>query len=272
MTNNHFSSYPLVDAAVGTRLLLNFIVSPHALQQRLRSPWQLAPLPAFSALGLQAQYQPNLLLTFHHLLLDQDAQGRVLTDSGFRFVVFGIPAANLDTGEQGLVHFRMFTGGAIPGRYRDALPARVKHEYHLVEESASTSIREAYQVHPEAGGMIELQVTYQRGPLVRQIAEHPNFPLWAAADPRILRVYQEDSVLEMLRNDAAGLNLTQDMTFRSTVPELADLFDGSERLVAILGNPHYARKVFSPNIEHADHQEEQYGHIVNYELEGITEQ
>jgi len=42
--------------------------------------------------------------------------------------------------------------------------------------------------------------------------------------------------------------------------------------VAILGNPHYARKVFSPNIEHADHQEEQYGHIVNYELEGITKQ
>jgi hypothetical protein len=39
------------------------------------------------------------------------------------------------------------------------------------------------------------------------------------------------------------------------VPELADLFDGSEQLVAILGNPYYTRKVFSRTIDHADHQE-----------------
>jgi len=39
-----------------------------------------------------------------------------------------------------------------------------------------------------------------------------------------------------------------------TVPEFADLFDGSERLVSILGNPHYARKVFSSGIEYAAHE------------------
>jgi hypothetical protein len=100
-----------------------------------------------------------------------------------------------------------------------------------------------------------LSLAYRRGPLVRQVGDRPNFPLWTTADPRILRVYQEDSVLELLRNDAAGLNLTQELTFRSTVPELADLFDGSEQLVAILGNPYYTRKVFSPAIDYADHQE-----------------
>ena len=241
MTSNQYSSYPLADTAVGTRLLLGFIVSPRALQQRLRSPWQIAPLPAFSALGVPEQDQPNLLLIFHHLLLDQDAQGRTLTESGSRFVVFNVPVANPETGEQGLMHFRMFTG--------DALPARVRHDYHLVEDSATATIREAFQVHPEVGGTIEVHLTYQRGPLLRQVADHPNFPLWTAANPNIVRVYQEDSVLELLRNDATGLNVTQDVTFHSTVPELADLFDGSERLVAILGNPHYTRKVFSPEKE-----------------------
>ncbi|SRR6266446_1208465 len=249
MTSNQYSSYPLADTAVGTRLLLGFIVSPRALQQRLRSPWQIAPLPAFSALGVPEQDQPNLLLIFHHLLLDQDAQGRTLTESGSRFVVFNVPVANPETGEQGLMHFRMFTGGATPGRYGDALPARVRHDYHLVEDSATATIREAFQVHPEVGGTIEVHLTYQRGPLLRQVADHPNFPLWTAANPNIVRVYQEDSVLELLRNDATGLNVTQDVTFHSTVPELADLFDGSERLVAILGNPHYTRKVFSPEKE-----------------------
>jgi hypothetical protein len=255
MTTNHLSSYPLVDAAVGTRLLLGFIGTPHTLQQRLRPPWQLASLSTFSALGIPEQEQPNLLLIFHHLLLDQDAQGQTQADSGLRFVVFNIPAANPETGEQGLVHFRLFTGGAIPGRYGDALPAQVTHEYHLLEDSHASSIKEAFQVNPEAGGTLELSLAYRRGPLVRQVADRPNFPLWTVADPRIVRVYQEDSVLEILRNDVTGLNLTQELTFRSTVPELADLCDGSERLVAILGNPYCTRKVYSPAIDHADHQE-----------------
>ncbi len=255
MTNNDYRSYPLVDTAVGTRLLLGFIVSPTALQARLPPRWQIAPLSAFEAVGLPEERQPNLLLAFHHLLLDQDAQGQVLTDSGSRFLVFDILARNPDTGERGLVHFQMFTGGAIPGRFHDALPARVKHDYHLVEDNASSSMSEVYQVHPEAGGMIEVQLTYQRGPLLRRSAEHPNFPLWAAVDPTIMRVYQEDSVQELLRNDFTGLNMIQNMTFRSTVAELADLFDGKEQLVAVIGNPHYMRKVFSPHSEQASREE-----------------
>jgi hypothetical protein len=137
----------------------------------------------------------------------------------------------------------------------EALPARMKHDYHLVEDNASSSMSEVYQVHPEAGGMIEVQLTYQRGPLLRRSAEHPNFPLWAAVDPTIMRVYQEDSVQELLRNDFTGLNMIQNMTFRSTVAELADLFDGKEQLVAVIGNPHYMRKVFSPHSEQASREE-----------------
>lgn len=255
MTNNDYRSYPLVDTAVGTRLLLGFIAEAAAVQRRLPPSWQIAPLAAFSAVGLPEEHQPNLLLAFHHLLLDQDAQGRALTDFGSRFLVFDIPARHPDSGEAGLVHFHMFTGGAIPGRYRDAQPAQVTHDYHLVEESASTSSREAYQVHPEAGGLIEVQLAYQRGPLRRQTASSPNFPLWAAADPTIVRVYQEDSVLELLRNDFTGFNRVQDLVFRLSVPTLADLFDGKERLVAIISNPHYMRKVFSPHSDQASREE-----------------
>jgi hypothetical protein len=204
MTSDPYSSYPLVDSAIGTRLMLAFIASPQALQQRLRPPWQIGPLSALSALGLPEQDQPNLLLIFHHLLLDQDAQGQALTDSGYRFVVFNIPAANPNTGEQGLMHFRMFTQGAIPGRYRDALPARVRHKYHLVEDSSVTCIKEAFHVHPEAGGTIELQLTYQRGPLLRQTADRPNFPLWTTADPSIMRVYQEDRCVSCAEGRTCG--------------------------------------------------------------------
>jgi hypothetical protein len=136
-------------------------------------------------------------------------------------VVFGIPATNPETGEQGMMRFRMFTGGAIPGWYRNAPPARVRHKYQLVEEDTGVCIREGYQVHPEVGGTIECQVTYERGPLLHQIADRPNYSLWSAVDASIVRVYQEESVLEILRNDAAGLNVTRDVLFRSTVPDRA---------------------------------------------------
>jgi hypothetical protein len=249
MASNQYSSYSLVDSAVGNRLQLAFLVSPQRLEERLRSPWQIAPLPIFTKVGFAEQQQPNLVLVFHHLLFDQDAQGQHLLDSGLRFVVFVIPAANPETGERGMMHFRMFTGGSIPGRYRDGLPARVRHEYQLVEEDTGVYIREGYHVHLAAGGTIECQVTYERGPLLHQTADRPNYPLWSAVDANMVRVYQEESVLEILRNDATGLNVTRDVLFRSTVPELADLFDGSERLVGILSNPYYTRKVFSPERE-----------------------
>ncbi len=128
MTRHNYQSYPLVDTAVGTRLLLGFIVNPVAVQHRLPPRWQIAPLPAFKAMGLLEEHQPNLLLAFHHLLLDQNAQGQALHDSGSRFLVFDIPARHPETGEHGLVHFQMLTGGVIPGRFRDARPAHVTHD------------------------------------------------------------------------------------------------------------------------------------------------
>jgi hypothetical protein len=155
MTPEQYSRYPLVDSAVGSRILLAFRVAQHALEQRVRPPWQLAPPPAFAALGLNGTYQPNLALVFHDLLLDQDAQGQILADSGGRFVVCNIPVAKPDTDEQGLVHFRMFTGGAIPGRYRDALPARVRHHDHMAGDGAAATITQSYQVDVAAGGTEE---------------------------------------------------------------------------------------------------------------------
>lgn len=249
MTSTNYQHYPFVDTAVGNRLLLGFIVNASAIQRRLPVPWRISSLPTFEAIGLPVEQQPNLLLAFHHLLIDQDAQGQTLTDAGSRFLVFDIPASNPDTGERGLLHFLMFTGGAIPGRYRDALPAQVKHDYHLGEDHTSTTIREAYQIQPEAGGLIEVQLTAQRGALRRQTAVSPNFSLWSAVDPTIQRVYQEDSVMELLRNNATGFNSIQELTFHVEVPALSDLFDGNERLVAVIANPYYMRKVFSPRSE-----------------------
>jgi hypothetical protein len=258
MTSNLYSKYPLVDTTVGTRLLLGFIVPAAALQQRLPHPWQLSSLPAsyLSALGLNAQRLPelpNLQLVFNDYLLNQDAQGRTQTNASERNVAFSISATNPNTGEEGMIHVRSFTGNphAVPGPYCDALPAQVRRDSHVVGEGTSSRVGEHFQLDPEAGGTIDLQLTYERGPLLRMVGDRPAFPEWAAADTRIQRIHQEESLLEVILLDALGINRVQMLKFQMTVPELADLFDGSERLVSIIGNPQYARKIFSPKIEPA---------------------
>ncbi len=253
MTGNPYSNYFLADSSIGTRLMLGFIAPAAALQQRLPQPWRLSEIPApyLEALNVHTQKRvamPNVMFVFNDFLLNLDAQRRPRIDSRAHSLGLNIPAINSDTGERGMIHTRLFTDNphGVPGHYNDALPARIRREYHVVGEEAMTTVSEHFQVDPDTGGTLDLQITYNRGMLIRVVGDYPNFPLWSAVDTRIQRVYQEESVLEVIRTDTLGINYVQSMTLQVTIPEFADLFDKSERLVTILGNPHYARKVFSP--------------------------
>jgi hypothetical protein len=249
-----YRDYRFVDATVGARLLLGFVVDDEALRLRVPPPLELHPAaPASYAASLGAEALkvtsgPNLVLVFNDLLLNQDAQGRTEEDARARYVGFNIPARNTSTQEQGMVHFRIFTDNhrAVPGRYRDALPARVEREYRVIGEADSTMVHDHWELEPERGGRIELDLTYRRGPLRRIVGQEPEFLVWAQADKRIRRVYQEDTLFEMIRMASIGLDNVQQLRFRNDVPELADLFSGKEKLVSIFGNPHYSRRTFSP--------------------------
>ena len=251
-----YRDYPLVDATLGSRLVLGFSVPGEPLRRRVPPPLVPSPLPppAYSAaVGPPAEQLgdgPNLLLVFNDLLLNQDAHEHTQADASARYVGFNIPSRNTVTGEQGMLHFRIFTDNshAVPGRYRDALPARVRRDLRVIGEGPTTSIHDhwEFQPAPEVGGLIELELTYARAPLTRIVGRQPDFPVWAAADSRIFRVYKEDTLLEVIRIDALGINRVEQTHFRISVPELADLFNGLEQLTFVLGNPIYVRQVYSP--------------------------
>jgi hypothetical protein len=246
------SRYSLVDATAGARLLLGFHVADEPLRRRLPRPWgpnAASPAAYADAAGQNssAQTAANLVLVFNDLLLNQDEQGRAQADASARDVGFNIPSKDPATAHEGMVHFRIFTGNpkSVPGRYHDSLPARVNRELHLISAGASTRVSDHWSVEPAAGGVIDLRLTYERGPLVRIVGQEPNFPVWAAADTGICRVYQEDTLLDVIRLDAGGINRVSEMQFQVTVPELTDLFTGDERPVFIFDNPNYSRRVFS---------------------------
>jgi hypothetical protein len=188
------------------------------------------------------------MFVLNDFLLNLNDQGKTAIEARARSLGLNVPAKNPETGEQGMIHVRLFTDNqqGIPGHYLDALPAQVRREYHVVGMSLDSVTNEHIQIDPETGGTFDLQIAYKRGLMIHVEADRPNFPLWSAVDTRVVRVYQEESVIEFLRASTLGLNHVQEMKLQVTIPELADLFDGSEQLVSIFGNPHYVRKVFSP--------------------------
>ena len=240
------NSYTLVDTTIGSRILLAFRVSPASVQKRLPHPWVVEPYRGAYATSTNTPDFPNLFAVFNDLLLNRDASGKPQADPHTRYVGFNIPARNAETGTSGMVHFRIFTGTpeSVPGRYKDALPATVVRESWLHGTGRDSTVFEDFTITSASGGHVKFQLEYQRGALLRLIADRPNFPVWAAADPTILRVYQEDALMDTVLNAALGVNHVRQMTFQVSILELGDLFDGNEQLLAILVNPSYARRVF----------------------------
>src|SRR5262249_58716507 len=108
-----------------------------------------------------------------------------------------------------------------------------------------TQVREAFSAVSE-GGEIHLKLAYEQGGMVAwKTTDKPNLPLCAAKDPSIVRWYQEDQVLNIVRSDPMKINRVSEVRLRAQ-GELQDVFDGNERIVAIVIQRPYMRQVYVP--------------------------
>lgn len=71
-------------------------------------------------------------------------------------------------------------------------------------------------------------------------------PVRSVADPTVLRIYRVDSLVDVVKSVPTGTDRVLSYQLRMTLPEFADLFDGTERLIAISIVPWYHRRVFGP--------------------------
>jgi len=61
----------------------------------------------------------------------------------------------------------------------------------------------------------------------------------------VVRWYQEDQVLDVARSDPLGVNTVSELHL-TVQGELADVFDGTERVVAVVIQRPYLRQVYIP--------------------------
>jgi len=69
--------------------------------------------------------------------------------------------------------------------------------------------------------------------LVWTTASEPNLALYAARDPSVLRIYQEDHVLNVVRSVPLKIDRVCEIVVR-VEGELCDVFDGTEEIIAVV--------------------------------------
>jgi hypothetical protein len=97
-------------------------------------------------------------------------------------------------------------------------------------------------------GEVHLSLAYEQGGMVIwATADKPNLPLYAAEDPSVLRSYQEDQVLNVVRSEPLKVDRVSEVSLK-VKGELEDVLDGSQRIVAVVVQRPYMRQVYVPKI------------------------
>jgi hypothetical protein len=188
----------------------------------------------------------NTLLPFHEVYAVRTQKGQPAGLSQVSYVGFISQARNQATGAHGHFHWFLYTEdpAGVPGKYRDGRLAHItRSQTFTKEQCGETHVRESFSAVAD-NGEIKLSLTYLQGGMVAwSTAEEPNLPLYAAKDPSIVRWYQEDQVINIVRSNPLKINAVSEMSLK-VQGELSDVFDGNERVVAVVIQRPYMRQVF----------------------------
>ena len=229
----------LVETNVDSRLNLQFRVAEAALKSWVPAPWQINPATSGAA------KDANLTVVLLQRLLVLGADGKPTAGPTHRTVALVVPAKNTQTDESAPMVIRVFTADpqGVPGPYKNSVRASVRRDLTLKGEGNEPGAGSEHWQMQTDGGSIEVQLAYQRGVPSRSKAESK---VYSAVEPTFFRLYRVDQGMDVVKSVPAGIDRVQSYRFRSTVTELARLFDGSEQLIAVSVIPWYVREVRLP--------------------------
>jgi hypothetical protein len=235
------------DGIAAARTLIALEANTEALQRRLPEGWVVAPYAGDDLRG-KSLTGANLLLPFHEVFAVRSHSGTPDGMPQLSYLPFISQARNASTGALGHFHWLLYTEdpAGIPGKYRDARLARITRSQTFTKEArGETHVRETFSAVAESGE-VHLSLSYRQGGVVMWVtADKPNLPLYAAHDPSIVRVYQEDQVINIVRSGPMNVNEVSEIDLK-VKGEAGDVFDGNERVVAVVIQRPYMRQVYVP--------------------------
>jgi hypothetical protein len=135
----------------------------------------------------------------------------------------------------------------VPGKYGDGELAHItRSQTFSKEQRGETQVRETFSAVGESGE-VHLSLAYDQGGdlVIWATPAEPNLPLRAARNTEIVRWYKEDQVMNVVRSDPLGVNRVSEISL-DVKGELDDVFDGNERVVAVVIQRPYMRQVYVP--------------------------
>jgi hypothetical protein len=236
------------DGIAAARTMIALEADASALQRRLPNGWELAPYAGDDLRGTSLR-GANLLVPFHEVYAVRAHNGNATGLQQVSYVVFISQAREQATGELAHLHWFTYTEdpAGVPGKYGDGALARItRSQTFSKQRRGDTRVREMFSAVGE-GGQVHLSLAYEQGGdlVVWATPAEPNLRLRAATDPEIVRWYQEDQVMNVVRSDPLGVNQVSELAL-DVKGELDDVFDGNERVVAVVIQRPYMRQVYVP--------------------------
>jgi len=237
------------DGIAAARTMIALEGNTAALQSRLPGGWELTPYAGDDLRGTSLR-AANMLVPFHEVYAVRAREGESTGLAQLSYIAFVSQARNQSTGVLRHVHWFTYTEdpASVPGKYGDGTLADItRSQTFTKQQRGQTDVRESFSAVADSG-QVRLSLAYQQGGMtIWSTATEPNLSLSAASDRCIERWYQEDQVMDVVRSDPLGINNVFEISL-NVQGELADVFDGSERVVAVVIQRPYVRQVYVPRI------------------------
>ena len=228
----------LIGSSLFFRIYVAFSVDQKAAQEWLPTPWKAVSIPKGPFKGA------NLYVYFTDYFIRQDGEGKPDLGGTFSYAALVAFGKHQQTGEFSIFVTRVYWPHDDPSCFKNAVKATVSREATIKGVTSEPGAgSEIWTVQDSAGGIMEFRMDYQRGVPKRVKKE---FKARSSVEPEIFFNFQDDYASDLVKSIPAGINRIKYYRFRSTIPELRKMFDGSEQLVGISVNPCHVRQVFLP--------------------------
>ncbi|SDK77056.1 hypothetical protein [Aliiruegeria lutimaris] len=230
------SGETLQTSSVESRVLLGFDVPDAALAGFLPEGWKSVPFPKGPLAGA------DCVVSLVDRELEKGADGKPLDPPKSQSIGMLTLASN--GGPPRVMVFRVYSSKPGEGAYGNSVQADTSFERMMrVDDSGAQKKSLAWRTVQADGGAFEVSLDFAPGMAAWVSEEVKPF---SSVDPENYRIYRYDRLIELLSSTPLGKPLSGDVSVSVSIAELAEMFDGSESLVAIMDVPVYVLDVFLP--------------------------
>lgn len=208
-----------------------------AVQKMLPHGWELNPPMSGSAKGA------NLFIVLVEQVMVVDEAGKPKEKA--RGGTFVIPARKVGGDAAGsMVVSGLYNASYTPGPYDVNMLADVTIERkQRMDGDGKALMEERWSMKGADGHAIEVQLAYVRGVAARAKSDTR---AWSGAHPDFYRIYRADTVSDVLRSVPNGEDRVSFVSVKVNGQKYAQVFDGSEKIIAITSIPSFSREIYLP--------------------------